>query len=180
MSAGAVGWLYISASRNLPSIDCFDELMKAGVTRFEAADGHLVGWKYRSKRESVDWEHIPRDLVLALLASEDQRFFFHGGIDLKGLARAALSLGGRGGGSSITQQMAKELFTRDCDRLTEPGVPCEKRCVIYPRRDACLDASTPDGSVLWAMGRSVYGLLCLLYTSPSPRDKRQSRMPSSA
>ena len=70
----------------------------------------------REHRLYVPYEEIPKDWVRAITASEDQRFFEHSGIDLRGIARAMwanLKAGGVvAGGSSLTQQTAKNLFYR--------------------------------------------------------------------
>ena len=54
---------------------------------------------------------MPQHLVKALVATEDERFYEHSGIDFKSTARAIVKLGKTGGGSTITQQLAKLLFT---------------------------------------------------------------------
>ena len=109
---GAAG-LYTWFARDLPRLDQFDELLGSGVTRFEAADGMLVGEWYQERRVNVPWNRMPRTLVLAFLAAEDSRFFAHTGVDLRGIARAMvtnLRAGGiREGASTITQQLAKQL-----------------------------------------------------------------------
>ncbi len=105
--------LYVWFARDLPRLDQFDELLGSGVTRFEAADGMLVGEWYEERRVQVAWEQIPRQLALAFLAAEDARFFAHEGIDLPGIARAMITnlrAGGiKQGASTITQQLAKQL-----------------------------------------------------------------------
>lgn len=115
---GAVGGLgvYTHFARGLPSLERFDDLVTAGVTRFRAADGQIVGEWSREKRVLLRWNQLPRRLVLSFLAAEDARFFFHDGIDLKGVARAVvvnLRAGEiREGASTITQQLAKTLVGR--------------------------------------------------------------------
>ncbi len=55
---------------------------------------------------------MPDNLVKALVATEDERFYEHSGIDFRGLARAVSKFGKGGGASTITQQLAKNLFTK--------------------------------------------------------------------
>ncbi|MDP6944986.1 MAG: transglycosylase domain-containing protein, partial [Myxococcota bacterium] len=82
-------------------------------TRFEAADGQLVGEWYQQRRLQLRWDELPRDLVLSFLAAEDARFFSHTGVDLKGVVRAMITNLRAGsiqeGASTITQQLAKTL-----------------------------------------------------------------------
>ena len=116
-AAVAVGGLYAHYARDLPRLDAFEELVRPGVTRFEAADGQLVGEWYQQRRVQLRWDELPRDLVLAFLAAEDARFFSHAGVDLRGVVRAMitnLQAGSiREGASTITQQLAKTLAGRE-------------------------------------------------------------------
>jgi len=80
-------------------------------------DGGLLGKYYYQNRSYVKFRDLSSNIVNALLATEDIRFREHSGIDAKGLARVAFKtvlLGkSSGGGSTITQQLAKNLFPRD-------------------------------------------------------------------
>ena len=69
--------------------------------------------KYAFKnRTPVGFSDLPENLVNALIATEDERFYEHSGIDFRGLARAIVKLGKGGGASTITQQLAKNLFNK--------------------------------------------------------------------
>jgi penicillin-binding protein 1A len=70
-----------------------------------------MGQYYRENRIPVDYERISPHVVNALIATEDERFREHSGIDVRGTLRAAVYLGKKGGASTITQQLAKMLFT---------------------------------------------------------------------
>lgn len=76
-----------------------------------SSDGVKLGSFEREKTEPVTFKDLPPYLVYALQAKEDERFKEHSGIDLKAIARAIRYGGDRGGGSTITQQLAKLLFT---------------------------------------------------------------------
>ncbi len=79
-----------------------------------ANNGDLLGKIfYQENRTNSKFEDIPSYLKEALIATEDERFFNHSGIDGKALVRAVLRLGKDGGGSTITQQLAKNLFHRE-------------------------------------------------------------------
>ena len=76
-----------------------------------SADGVLLGKFEKEKTQPVTYKELPPYLVYALQAKEDERFKEHSGIDLKSIGRAIWFGGDRGGGSTITQQLAKLLFT---------------------------------------------------------------------
>jgi penicillin-binding protein 1A len=76
-----------------------------------SSDGVLLGKFEKEKTQPVIYKELPPYLVYALQAKEDERFKEHSGIDLQSVARAVVYGGGRGGGSTITQQLAKLLFT---------------------------------------------------------------------
>lgn len=80
------------------------------ATEVLSADGKTLGKYYKENRTPVKYEDIPQHLVQALIATEDERFYSHSGIDAKGTFRAIAFLGTRGGASTITQQLAKLLF----------------------------------------------------------------------
>ncbi|MFT7579524.1 MAG: penicillin-binding protein 1A, partial [Myxococcota bacterium] len=105
--------IYTVMAQDLPRIDGFDDASASTVTRFLAADGQLVGEWSNERRLEARWEELPRPLVLAFLAAEDERFFEHSGVDLKGVARAMVknlqSGSSEEGASTITQQLAKTL-----------------------------------------------------------------------
>ncbi len=76
-----------------------------------SSDGVLLGKFEKEKTDPVTYSQLPPHLVYALQAKEDERFKEHSGIDLKSIGRAIWFRGERGGGSTITQQLAKLLFT---------------------------------------------------------------------
>ncbi|MCM4159158.1 penicillin-binding protein [Antarcticibacterium flavum] len=86
------------------------------ATEIFSADGETLGKYYSENRTPIKYEDLPTHLVQALIATEDERFHNHSGIDARGTMRAAVYLGERGGASTITQQLAKQLFTEDVSR----------------------------------------------------------------
>ena len=76
------------------------------------ADGKLIGRFYKENRSPVDYKSISPNLINALVATEDVRFYKHGGVDFLGFMGSLVSTakGDRRGGSTITQQLAKNLF----------------------------------------------------------------------
>lgn len=75
-------------------------------------DGTPMGKYYRERgnRSNVKYRDISRHVVDALVATEDERFYQHSGIDAKSLVRAVVKLGRDGGASTITQQLAKNML----------------------------------------------------------------------
>lgn len=76
-----------------------------------SSDGKLLSKFEKEKTQPVTYKELPPYLIYALQAKEDERFKEHSGIDLQSIARAVVYGGNRGGGSTITQQLAKLLFT---------------------------------------------------------------------
>ncbi|QQS49788.1 MAG: transglycosylase domain-containing protein [Bacteroidota bacterium] len=82
------------------------------ATLIISSDNEVLGSVYteNENRVYVEYDRLPNHLVDALIATEDIRFYKHPGIDLKGSFRALVFLGTKGGGSTITQQLSKQLF----------------------------------------------------------------------
>ena len=71
----------------------------------------IAKFYFKDNRTPVNYSEFPQHLIDALIATEDIRFFEHSGIDFISTLRAIIKLGKDGGGSTITQQLAKQLFT---------------------------------------------------------------------
>ena len=96
----------------LPTFEELENPEKNLATEVISSDGVTLG-KYAFKnRTPVGFSDLPENLVNALIATEDERFYEHSGIDFRGLARAIVKLGKGGGASTITQQLAKNLFNK--------------------------------------------------------------------
>ncbi|HEY0751293.1 MAG TPA: biosynthetic peptidoglycan transglycosylase, partial [Chitinophagaceae bacterium] len=80
-----------------------------------ADDGTLMGKYYRERgnRSNVEYRDISKHVINALIATEDERFYDHSGIDFQATLRAIILLGKEGGGSTITQQLAKALLVHE-------------------------------------------------------------------
>ena len=82
------------------------------ATQIISADNTVLGkFYFNDNRTPISYDEIPSSMIDALVATEDERFYSHSGIDFKGTARALFYLGSKGGGSTITQQLARQLFT---------------------------------------------------------------------
>ena len=81
------------------------------ATEIISSDGKTLGkFYFNDNRTPVGYEELPQNLVDALIATEDARYFEHSGIDARGTLRALVYLGSKGGASTISQQLARQLF----------------------------------------------------------------------
>jgi penicillin-binding protein 1A len=99
----------------LPSFEELENPQTNLATEVISIDGKTIGKYATENRTPVHFRELPTNLVNALTATEDERFYEHSGIDFKGTARAVLKPGS-GGASTITQQLAKMLFTGRASR----------------------------------------------------------------
>lgn len=108
-----MGVLWIG-TQNLPSFELLQDYQPSLVSRVYADDGEVIGQFYIERRIYFPLSGIPQQLVNAVIAVEDARFFDHPGLDIKGILRAAwtnIKHGGKiQGASTITQQLARSLF----------------------------------------------------------------------
>ena len=81
------------------------------ATQIISADDTVLGkFYFNDNRTPISFREIPTAMIEALVATEDERFYSHSGIDFRGTARAVFYLGKKGGASTITQQLARQLF----------------------------------------------------------------------
>ena len=95
----------------MPSINDIENPTASLASQVYAQDGTLMGKYYLEDRINVQYKDISKHVVNALVATEDERFYDHSGIDPRSLGRALIFLGREGGASTITMQTAKNLFT---------------------------------------------------------------------
>ena len=95
---------------SMPSFDDLENPDSNLATEIISSDGVTLGKFYRENRTPVKFEELPKHLVDALVSTEDERFYDHSGIDARGTLRAVFKLGSSGGASTISQQLAKNLF----------------------------------------------------------------------
>jgi penicillin-binding protein 1A len=111
----------LDVAADAPSLSSCKPVVRGGNTVLYAADGSKLGLVSSPvAQEPVSIERIPRRLQLATVAIEDQRFYEHGGVDEEGILRAAIKDLEAGeaveGGSTITQQLVRNLCLRDPKR----------------------------------------------------------------
>lgn len=106
--------VYLSVSKGLPEIIKIEDYQPLLVSQVYDRNNIKIGEFYRERRVLVPYGDIPKNVIQAFLAAEDDQFFEHNGINFQGLLRAALVNMRAGykvqGGSTITQQVAKTLF----------------------------------------------------------------------
>lgn len=106
--------LYLYAASQLPNVDSLKTVKLQVPLRIYSQDGLLIQEYGEKRRDPLPYNEIPQTLVHALLATEDQRFFDHPGVDVFGLARATVRMIKTGtksqGGSTITMQVARNFF----------------------------------------------------------------------
>jgi penicillin-binding protein 1A len=105
---------YLYLAPQLPSASQLSDVSFQIPLRVYSADGLLIGEFGDKRRTPLKFEQLPPMFVNAVLAAEDDRFFRHGGVDIRGLARAFAELLRyreiRSGGSTITMQVARNFF----------------------------------------------------------------------
>lgn len=106
--------LYLYLESQLPNVDALKTVQLQVPLQIFSKEGLLIQEYGEKKRIPVAYEDIPPTLVHALIATEDQRFFEHAGVDILGLGRATVRMLKTGtksqGGSTITMQVARNFF----------------------------------------------------------------------
>ncbi len=97
----------------MPSFEELENPKNQLATEIISSDGVVLGTYFKENRTPVKYEEISPNVINALIATEDVRFYEHSGVDLKAILRVIVGTGKRGGGSTITQQLAKMLFPRE-------------------------------------------------------------------
>ncbi len=103
----------------MPSLAQLENPSIVEASEVVAVDGTSMGkyYKDRGNRSIVEYRDISKHVVNALVATEDERFYSHSGIDARSLLRAVALLGKEGGGSTITQQLAKNMLDQGSKNL---------------------------------------------------------------
>lgn len=119
--------LLVWAFADIPSFEELENPDSKLATQIIAEDGEILNTFHIENRSFVSYEELSPNLVHAAVATEDIRFYEHSGIDFRSLARVlvkTLLMGdsGQGGGSTITQQLAKTLYPREDVSSPIPGV----------------------------------------------------------
>lgn len=104
--------LLLQSEDDLPSVEMLDNPPEMLASIIYADDAKTeLGRYWQVNRTTVEYKEISPFVTNALISTEDERYVAHSGVDFKGLTRAVVNLGSKGGASTITQQLAKLLFT---------------------------------------------------------------------
>lgn len=104
----------------LPPLEELQNPKNSFASEVISADMQSLGRYYRyENRVGVEYTDLSPDLIHALVATEDVRFYEHTGVDFKSMFRAIIKLGRAGGGSTLTQQLAKQLWSPHANNIIE-------------------------------------------------------------
>lgn len=111
----AIGVLLImSLEARLPSVESLKDVQLQVPLKIYSAEGQLIAEYGEKRRTPIKLNQVPQDLINAVIAIEDRRFYQHPGVDLRGILRATMHLIVNGkkeqGGSTITMQVARNFF----------------------------------------------------------------------
>lgn len=128
----------LGAWGKLPGINELSNFQYQRASEVYTADSVLIGKYYLFDRQPISFENIPKHLLDALIAIEDERFYEHSGVDYPSLFRVALKTilmqnRSSGGGSTLTQQLAKNLYPRRERKKTNIVVDKVKEMFIASR-----------------------------------------------
>jgi len=97
----------------MPSFEELENPKNQLATEIISSDGVVLGTYFKENRSPISYKELSPNIIKALIATEDVRFYKHSGVDLRAIGRVILGTGKRGGGSTLSQQLAKMLFPRE-------------------------------------------------------------------
>ena len=106
----AVNYNFLWLFGGMPSLQELENPKSQEASILISEDGEEIGKYFRENRKPGEFEELSPILVNTLIATEDARYVSHSGIDVRSMARVFFSVGTSGGGSTISQQLAKNLF----------------------------------------------------------------------
>jgi penicillin-binding protein 1A len=110
---------YYGVFGDLPNVEQIANPDTKLATQIITEDDQILGTFYRENRTAARFDELSPYLGMALVATEDERFHSHSGVDVKALARALAFLGTKGGGSTLTQQLAKMQYNEPAKNIIE-------------------------------------------------------------
>ena len=99
-------WLF----GGMPSLQELENPKSQNASLIISEDGQEIGKYFRENRNPMEFEQLPLNIINTLVSTEDARFTSHSGIDIRSMLRVVFSFGTAGGVSTISQQLAKNLF----------------------------------------------------------------------
>ncbi|HSZ34297.1 MAG TPA: transglycosylase domain-containing protein, partial [Puia sp.] len=146
----------------LPSLKELENPSIMLASEVYADDGTLMGkyYKDKSNRSNVEYHDISKNAINALVSTEDKRFYDHSGIDGMAVMRAVVKLGRDGGGSTITQQLAKYMLGQGSHNMARRGIEKLKEWITAVRLERNFTKEEILALYLNAVpfGDNVYGI----------------------
>jgi penicillin-binding protein 1A len=142
------------------------------ATEIISADGLLMGKYYAENRSEVTFQEISPNVIHALIATEDERFDEHSGIDAEALGRVVTTMG-KSGGSTLSQQLAKMIMKQGQGNMFERGIDKLKEWIIALKLERNF---TKDEIVSLYLNRAPWGNIfgirnaSLTYFQKEPKD----------
>lgn len=138
-----------------------------------SSDGVLMGKYYSENRSEVKYNEISPNIINALLATEDERFYDHSGIDAQAVGRAIFTLGTQGGASTLTQQVAKMMLGQGRGNIIKRGFDKVKEWIVAVKLERNF---TKEEIITLYLNRAPWGNLygirnaSLTYFQKEPKD----------
>jgi penicillin-binding protein 1A len=120
----------LGAFGKLPSLKELENPEADLASEVYTSDGKLMGKYYAENRSEVKYNELSPNTINALIATEDERFIEHSGIDGRAVARAVFSVGKQGGGSTLTQQLAKMMLGQGKGNMLVRGFQKMKEWIV--------------------------------------------------
>jgi penicillin-binding protein 1A len=114
----------------MPSVQQLQNPEADLASEIYSSDGELMGKYYSENRSEVKYNEISPNVINALIATEDERFYQHSGIDAQAVARAVFTMGADGGGSTLTQQVAKLMLNQGRGNIVRRGLDKMKEWIV--------------------------------------------------
>jgi penicillin-binding protein 1A len=157
--------VYFGAFGTVPDYEALSSIRNNEASEIYDKDGKLIGRYFKENRIIADSEEVPDYLLQALVATEDERFFDHSGVDPRALLRVffrtiILRDKSGGGGSTLSQQLAKNLYPREDKGLLSMPVAKFKEMIVARRLERIY---SKNELVLFYLntvpfGRDIYGV----------------------
>ena len=136
-----LGFIFLGVFGHVFSEKELKEFKNETASLVVSDNGKIIGKFFADNRTNVEFQQIPKDLVNALVATEDARYFEHEGVDSRSLLRVLiksiiLQQKSAGGGSTITQQLAKNMFGRQGYGFLSMPVNKTKEIILASRLES--------------------------------------------
>lgn len=157
----------------MPSVAQLENPEADLASEIYSSDGELMGKYYSENRSEVRYNEISKNIINALIATEDERFYEHSGIDAQAVARAVFTLGSQGGGSTITQQVAKMMLGQGRGNKLKRGFDKIKEWIVAVKLERNF---TKEEIIALYLNRAPWGNLfgirnaSLTYFQKEPKD----------